>query len=97
MSEHYTIVTIKSPTKNSPAQKSLEKIKTELASIYRQSLRDDEMDLFISGDALSFDNIRRWMLRLQERQMGESFIGRKILISNLASIEQKDLLLFFAK
>lgn len=55
ISEHYTIVTIKSPTKNSPAQKSLEKIKTELASIYRQSLRNDEMDLFISGEALSFD------------------------------------------
>lgn len=37
--EHYTIVTIKSPTKNSPSSKSIEKIKSELASIYRQSLR----------------------------------------------------------
>lgn len=55
MSGHYTIVTIKDPTKNSPTQKSLEKIKTELASIYRQSLREDEMDLFIGPETLSFD------------------------------------------
>lgn len=53
--EHYTIVTIKSPTKNSPSSKSLAKIKVELASIYRQSLRANEMDLFVNGEPLSFD------------------------------------------
>jgi hypothetical protein len=53
--EHYTIVTIKSPTKNSPSSRSLEKIKVELASIYRQSLRANEMDLFVDGEPLSFD------------------------------------------
>ena len=53
--EHYTIVTIKSPTKNSPSSRSLEKIKAELASIYRQSLRANEMDLFVDGEPLSFD------------------------------------------
>lgn len=54
-SSHYTIVTIEAPTKNSPANKSLNKLKTELASIYRQSLRANEMDLFVGGDPLSFD------------------------------------------
>ena len=53
--EHYTIVTIKSPTKNSPSSRSLDKIKTELASIYRQSLRANEMDLFVNDEPLSFD------------------------------------------
>lgn len=53
--EHYTIVTIKSPTKNSPSSKSIDKIKSELASIYRQSLRANEMDLFVNGELLSFD------------------------------------------
>lgn len=53
--EHYTIVTINSPTKNSPSSKSLEKIKTELSSIYRQSLRANEMDLYVAGEPLSFD------------------------------------------
>ena len=53
--EHYTIVNIKSPTKNSPSSRSLEKIKAELASIYRQSLRANEMDLFVDGEPLSFD------------------------------------------
>ncbi|MBQ4548924.1 MAG: ATP-binding protein, partial [Bacteroidales bacterium] len=54
-SSHYTIVTIEEPTKNSPSQKSVDKIKLELASIYRQSLRANEMDLFVDGKPLSFD------------------------------------------
>ena len=54
-SSHYTIVTIEEPTKNSPSQKSVDKIKLELASIYRQSLRANEMDLFVDGEPLSFD------------------------------------------
>ena len=54
-SSHYTIVTIEESTKNSPSQKSIDKIKLELASIYRQSLRANEMDLFIGDEPLSFD------------------------------------------
>lgn len=54
-SSHYTIITIKKPTKNAPSSKSINKIKTELASIYRQSLRANEMDLYINGEALSFE------------------------------------------
>ena len=54
-SSHYTIVTIEESTKNSPSQKSIDKIKLELASIYRQSLRANEMDLFVDGEPLSFD------------------------------------------
>jgi len=53
--DHYTIITISAPTKNSPSSKSLEKIKIELASIYRQSLRAHEMDLYVYGDPLSFE------------------------------------------
>lgn len=53
--DHYTIVTISAPTKNSPTNKSLDKIKTELASIYRQSLRANEMDLYVAGEPLSFE------------------------------------------
>ena len=54
-SSHYTIVTIEESTKNSPSQKSIDKIKLDLASIYRQSLRANEMDLFVDGEPLSFD------------------------------------------
>lgn len=53
--DHYTIITISAPTKNSPSCKSLEKIKIELASVYRQSLRAHEMDLYVYGDPLSFE------------------------------------------
>lgn len=53
--DHYTIVTISAPTKNSPSNKSFEKIKIELASIYRQSLRVNEMDLYVNGEPLYFD------------------------------------------
>ena len=52
--DHYTIVVISEPTKNVPAIKSLSKIKTELSSIYRKSLRDNEMKLIVCNDELSF-------------------------------------------
>jgi len=52
---HYTIITITNPTKNVPANRSLSKIKTELASIYRKSLRENEMQLSICDDVLSFN------------------------------------------
>ena len=52
--EHYTIVTISNPTKNSPVFRSLEKIKTELASIYRKSLRERELEIVVNGSPLTF-------------------------------------------
>lgn len=52
--EHYTVVSISDSTKNVPAQKSLSKIKTELASIYRKSLRENEMQLIVCDEELSF-------------------------------------------
>lgn len=52
--EHYTIVTISDSTKNVPTFKSLPKIKTDIASIYRKSLRVDEMQIFICGGKLNF-------------------------------------------
>lgn len=55
LNEHYTIITISEPTKNVPALKSLSKIKTDIASIYRKSLRADEMQIFICGEKLNFN------------------------------------------
>lgn len=51
---HFTKITIESPTKNVPTEKSLERIKTELASIYRNSLRTEELDLFVNNEPLAF-------------------------------------------
>lgn len=52
--EHFTKITIESPTKNVPTEKSLQKIKTELASIYRNSLRSQELYLLVNNDPLTF-------------------------------------------
>lgn len=53
--EHYTIVSISAPTRNMPSSKSLKKIKDELTSIYRKSLRADEIDLRVNGELLVFE------------------------------------------
>lgn len=53
--EHYTIITIFNPTKNVPAFRSLAKIKTELASIYRKLLRENEIELVVCGEKLQFE------------------------------------------
>ena len=55
LKSHYTEIRITEPTKNSPGEKSLKKIKNELASIYRQSLRAKEMELYVCNEKLEFD------------------------------------------
>lgn len=56
ITEHYTIISISSLTKNVPSIKSQQKIKDELASIYRKYLRADEIDLILNGDKLTFED-----------------------------------------
>jgi hypothetical protein len=55
-SSHYTLVTITSATKNVPSIKSLQKIKDELASIYRKYLRTEEIDIIVNENKLSFQD-----------------------------------------
>lgn len=52
--EHYTIIRITQLSKNAPQNKSIEKIKSDLSSIYRLSLRRDEMRLVVDGELLEF-------------------------------------------
>ena len=55
--DHYTIIEIKNPTASSPTERSLRKIKTELASIYRKWLRTDEIVLSVNGEILHFKEL----------------------------------------
>lgn len=53
--EHYTTIRIASPTPKSPTKKALDKIRTELSSIYRKSLRQNEADIYVDGVKLTFE------------------------------------------
>ena len=53
--EHYTIISIASPTSKSPTKRVLDKIRAELSSIYRKSLRMNEADIFVDGIKLTFE------------------------------------------
>ena len=52
--QHWTIVEIDATTKNIPTIKSLDNIRTEIASIYRNSLRNDELDILVNNSPLEF-------------------------------------------
>lgn len=52
--EHYTVITITDLTKNSPTRRNLDKIRRDIASIYRKSLRLNEMILVVCGESLFF-------------------------------------------
>lgn len=54
LNEHYTKVSISELNKNAPKLKSLANIKTELASIYRKSFRENEMILTVCGEDITF-------------------------------------------
>lgn len=53
--EHFTTIRIASPTPKSPTKKALDKIRTELSSIYRKSLRQNEADIYVDGVKLTFE------------------------------------------
>jgi len=53
--DHKTEITISSPTPKSPTKRALDKIKVELSSIYRKSLRLDEADIYVDGTKLTFE------------------------------------------
>lgn len=52
--DHYTKITITNLNSNAPSAKSLQKIKNELISIYRKSLRSGEIILKVCGEPLVF-------------------------------------------
>lgn len=53
---HYTEIVIGSMTAKAPARRSLRKIKDEISSIYRNSLRSDEADIYVDGEKLAFED-----------------------------------------
>ena len=53
--EHGTTVIITSPTQNAPNKKALKNIKDELASIYRLSMRADELRLIVQEEEVTFN------------------------------------------
>lgn len=53
--EHYTSIEISNLTANAPTQKALEKIKNNLASVYRKQLISGDMILIVNGDELSYE------------------------------------------
>lgn len=53
---HYTEVRISNLTDNAPQRKSLVSCMEEIASIYRQFLREDEIDIYICGNKLGYED-----------------------------------------
>lgn len=74
---HFTEVFITNLTNNAPTQKSLQKIKTELASIYRKSLHSSEMVLRVNGEELSFVEPAVLVAPATKNPSGEAIAWRK--------------------
>ena len=75
--EHFTEITITSPTNKAPSKKSLQKIKVELASIYRKSLRTDEADIFVENEKLVFEETEILTAPSVKESNGASIYWRK--------------------
>lgn len=52
---HYTEVKIENFTKNAPSSNVLPRVNKEIADIYRQQLRNGEMEIIINGQTLYFE------------------------------------------
>jgi hypothetical protein len=56
MGLHYTEITLTKLSHNAPSNHQLDKIKRHLASIYRNFIRKGDLQLFINGELLTFDD-----------------------------------------
>lgn len=54
LGDHYTFIAISQPTKNMLSAKCIPQLKSNLASIYRQSLRSGEMRLVVDDETLEY-------------------------------------------
>lgn len=54
-STHFTSICISNLTDKAPLKRSISKIQDELSSIYRKSLRLNELDLYVDGEKLIFE------------------------------------------
>lgn len=53
---HYTEVRISNLTDNAPKRQALSSCAEEISSIYRQFLRNDEIDIYLCGNKLNFED-----------------------------------------
>lgn len=56
--KHGTIIEISNTTQNAPVQNKLKTIQESIAGIYREFLRKNEVDIFINGDKLKFEEYK---------------------------------------
>ena len=75
--DHYTIVEISDLTDNAPTKRSLDKIKSYIASIYRKSLHQKEMRIIVCGDELKFDEYPILIAPPVKRQSSEPVEWKK--------------------
>lgn len=52
--EHFTTISISGLTSKAPTKRALDKIRSELSSIYRKSLKMNEADIYVDGEKLVF-------------------------------------------
>lgn len=77
ITEHYTTIRITAPTSKSPTKKAMDKIRTELSSIYRKSLRQNETDIYVDGIKLTFEESEILMAPSVKDPQGPAIYWRK--------------------
>lgn len=75
--EHYTFITIGQPTKNMLSARSIPQLKANLASIYRQSLRNAEMRLVVDDEILEYHTPEPLVARPVKNPKGEPVVWKK--------------------
>ena len=78
--KHGTMIEITNPTHNAPVQTKLQKIQEDISGIYREFLRNNEIEIRINNDLLDSKSTKCLMLRTMQRQRVNLRSGRSNLI-----------------
>lgn len=93
---HYTIIEIRNLNKKITGSRTIGKVKTFLSSIYRQDIRNHELDLYYNGETLTFEDPEIYIdaeennkLWKEEIEFNIDHKGKKLVTRGFIAIRKK--------
>lgn len=87
--EHYTKIILSNLSNHAPTPNQMDKIRRHLSSIYRKFIRNNEIDIMVNGDKLSYPNYEILHAPYHKIPDGDSVLWKKDIDFELGEYKAK--------
>lgn len=87
--EHYTKIILSGLSNHAPTPNQMDKIRRHLSSIYRKFIRNDEIDIIVNGEKLSYPNYEILCAPYHKTPDGENIVWKKDIDFELGDYKAK--------